>query len=186
MRRMTSNILCSLSLGLCVGLFVVTLCFYMDSYSTCQEAFASRGDHTLWAYSLRGVATFSYDHTSGENGFWRLPGAKTLLMADDVEHEHRLYGFRASWGKRNSLRTASIPLSSNPWGFRIGLPHWFVAILFFIAPAPWLVRYYRHADRRRPGHCKTCGYDLSGTVLAGRPSCPECGHDVLESASAVA
>jgi hypothetical protein len=64
MRRI-KNILCALSLGLCLA----TLGFYIDSYSTCQEAFVSPGNHTIWGYSLRGVVTLCYDHTSGENGF---------------------------------------------------------------------------------------------------------------------
>jgi len=29
------------------------------------------------------------------------------------------------------------------------------------------------------GLCLRCGYDLRGTVSAGRTSCPECGHKVI-------
>lgn len=38
----------------------------------------------------------------------------------------------------------------------------------------WAVLAWRDLRRVPPGHCRGCGYDLSG--LASGAACPECGH----------
>lgn len=47
----------------------------------------------------------------------------------------------------------------------------------FLAPFPiaWLIRRNRRKSRKRRNHCAACGYDLRGTLGAGRSECPECG-----------
>jgi hypothetical protein len=45
------------------------------------------------------------------------------------------------------------------------------------AAAVTAVLFYRDAHRPNPGHCHSCGYDLTGN-LSGR--CPECGTPVAE------
>jgi hypothetical protein len=42
----------------------------------------------------------------------------------------------------------------------VGLSHWLLAILTAILPICWLIAYFR---RHRPGHCRSCGYDLRGS-----------------------
>jgi hypothetical protein len=49
----------------------------------------------------------------------------------------------------------------------ISWPLYMSALLFAIAPVLWL----RGRSRRKPGFCKTCGYDLRATPHR----CPECG-----------
>lgn len=55
----------------------------------------------------------------------------------------------------------------------IGLPHWFVATLGALLPIYWLatVRVRIRRNRRPPGFCQSCGYDLRATP----EQCPECG-----------
>ncbi|MCX5658802.1 MAG: hypothetical protein NTW19_03660 [Planctomycetota bacterium] len=65
-------------------------------------------------------------------------------------------------------------------------PHWAAAAPFLPLPAWWVVlwrRRRRHSRRVKDGHCVGCGYDLRGTVAAGRSQCPECGVAVERPAS---
>lgn len=41
----------------------------------------------------------------------------------------------------------------------------------------WRVKTQR-MRRERLGLCRSCGYDLRGTVAVGRKACPECGEEV--------
>ena len=52
------------------------------------------------------------------------------------------------------------------------VPCW---IPFLCVTLPTSILYWRDHRRIQPGHCKKCGYDLTGNV-SGR--CPECGRGV--------
>jgi hypothetical protein len=56
-----------------------------------------------------------------------------------------------------------------------GIPGWFVLVIVAV-PAALLWWVDRHPDPL-PGHCRKCGYDLTGNV-SGR--CPECGERVRD------
>jgi hypothetical protein len=51
-------------------------------------------------------------------------------------------------------------------------PAWFLALVAAALPAAWVLRWRRRRRIRRPGLCRSCGYDLTGN-LSG--VCPECG-----------
>jgi hypothetical protein len=53
----------------------------------------------------------------------------------------------------------------------LAIPFGYLAVALAIGPLAWLVGRARNRLRRRPGHCRQCGYDLRGSP--GR--CPECG-----------
>ncbi|HEY8751892.1 MAG TPA: hypothetical protein VIM11_28175 [Tepidisphaeraceae bacterium] len=72
---------------------------------------------------------------------------------------------------------------SNPWrthGFyghgewSVIVPHWFVALVTGLLPL-WWVRSGRWRRHVKPGHCRSCGYDLRGNASG---TCPECGTPV--------
>lgn len=54
--------------------------------------------------------------------------------------------------------------------WRVGFPHWAAVLAFAAAPLVWLRRRLRRPAP--PGHCRGCGYDLTGNVSG---ACPECG-----------
>ena len=58
-----------------------------------------------------------------------------------------------------------------------------VVIAFPIIPSAWY--WYRIRQQYRqvanPIQCDNCGYDLRGTIKAGKATCPECGHVIAES-----
>jgi hypothetical protein len=56
------------------------------------------------------------------------------------------------------------------------VPHWFVATVFALPPAIFLILSHplRKRQRRRAGQCVRCGYDLR----ASTNRCPECGTPI--------
>ena len=61
-------------------------------------------------------------------------------------------------------------------------PQWIFICLSGVMPLIWTVYYIRH---RRPqgDFCASCGYDLRGTLAAGRSECPECGRPIEAKAN---
>lgn len=56
---------------------------------------------------------------------------------------------------------------------RLVVPHWLLALPFVIFPVLWLLLYARQVRQRRTeGHCRCCGYNLTGSTSG---VCPECG-----------
>jgi hypothetical protein len=54
----------------------------------------------------------------------------------------------------------------------IGVPLW---IPFLLVAIPTAVLWYRDRRRIPPGHCRNCGYNLTGNVSG---ICPECGERI--------
>lgn len=80
---------------------------------------------------------------------------------------------RVRWPPGSMLGRLPLPMRpfwdlGRPTG-TVTCPLW---LLFILVAAPTLALWYR--DRRPPpGHCQSCGYDLTGNT-SGR--CPECGE----------
>ena len=70
----------------------------------------------------------------------------------------------------------------NPNGHVVTIPFWLIIAVF--SPFAFLQWRRTYLDRRLPGHCPTCHYDLTGNTTG---VCPECGGkvktDVIASAS---
>ena len=58
---------------------------------------------------------------------------------------------------------------------------WILEMVLFFSLAVYAHIQYKRVSRLIDQHCCTeCGYDLTGTIAAGKPICPECGY-VIES-----
>ncbi|NBC10934.1 MAG: hypothetical protein GVY24_04255 [Planctomycetes bacterium] len=82
-----------------------------------------------------------------------------------------------------SLRTVGTPASnaSSPVTLAaIGFRHWYLTITSALLLV-WV--WWQSRSRYQLNACHTCGYDLRGTLAAGRAQCPECGAAVVEAAS---
>ncbi len=58
----------------------------------------------------------------------------------------------------------------------VGVPLW---LLFALVVVPTVVLWHRDRRRIGPGHCRRCGYNLTG---ADHEKCPECGTGVAAEA----
>jgi hypothetical protein len=67
--------------------------------------------------------------------------------------------------------TNQAPSAASPH-LAIGVPHWFLVLLFAILPLLRLRSILRTRRQNRIGLCQHCGYDLRATP----DRCPECGH----------
>ena len=65
--------------------------------------------------------------------------------------------------------TPELTLPTPTMGFWLLIPLW---IPFLLLAIPTVIL-WRRDSRPPPGHCKNCGYDLTGNI-SGR--CPECGE----------
>jgi hypothetical protein len=57
-------------------------------------------------------------------------------------------------------------------GFVVRIPLWPPAAATFVMPALWCIGRIRKHRRSKKGHCRICGYDLTGNQSG---TCPECG-----------
>src|SRR5690349_12326817 len=57
----------------------------------------------------------------------------------------------------------------------VGVPYWFLTVLFAVLPALWLVKRVR-GKQRSPNCCPKCGYDMRATPQR----CPECGTPIAQ------
>ena len=141
------------------------------------EAFASRGSVRLhWTHrriphvfpDLRKPMPDVGPRGGGYNRDTTKPTvAAGFHSTDPNERVWRLGGFYFL------LTTPGLPMQY-AGGVGVAAPHWFITLLFLLAPVVWLARAYQrlHAARlSRRGHCRVCGYDLRATP----DRCPECG-----------
>jgi hypothetical protein len=61
--------------------------------------------------------------------------------------------------------------------YQVGVPLW---SLLLIIGAPTCFGVWRNRRRIPPGHCRTCGYNLTGNVSG---ACPECGERIQDRAA---
>ena len=85
--------------------------------------------------------------------------------------DKKLLGFRyvttAQWYPLAQLQMGYPSATSSA----LFIPHWAILFLTAFLPALAIARTIR--NRRQPGHCPDCGYDLRATPAR----CPECGHE---------
>jgi hypothetical protein len=137
-----------LSLAACAAVAVLWVCsFRVEPNRAGGDVLnLSRHDPLWWVISARGQLTLC--RQSGRDWGREFPG------------------FDAAGFKYGGLRGPNGSL------YNLAVPHGFVVALLVAPPAAWAVAAVRRRSRRRPGLCKSCGYDLTGNVSG---VCPECG-----------
>jgi hypothetical protein len=99
-----------------------------------------------------------FSHTSFRRG---RTGSSFLQYMTEQPESHNLLRFAVGRG-------ASGNLGGEWW---VGVPYWFLIILFTAFPLMRTMCLTRRIRRQRAGCCLACGYDLRGTP----DHCPECG-----------
>jgi hypothetical protein len=111
--------------------------------------------------------------TSGsQSGFnWHSGPPRPPRFLPNLFYDNSGFAFESYWNRPNSGSNFTGVES----GFKLELPHWFVAVLSAILPNWWWRGKRRRLRQYRLAHklCVACGYDLRATP--GR--CPECGTE---------
>lgn len=92
-------------------------------------------------------------------------GSGTLSLLVPSEPPPAIYG----WSHRHDFHLIAVPKITHRMGTGFVLPIW---ILLLISAIPTVYLFYGDS-RHPPGHCRKCGYDLTGNVSG---VCPECGR----------
>ena len=132
----------------------------------------------LWIYSLFGSIGYV------EHGLYMICGAGYVVIAGPMNDTTGMFpsgvfggigpvGPLLWWPRFEFNRSQGLP---NDWSMGIALPLW---IPFVLLAIPTAVLWYRDRRRHPPGHCKSCGYDLTGNVSG---VCSECGEPHVEQA----
>lgn len=144
---------------------------------------------TSWVRSWCAADTFSVMHSGmrltrlrhacGVVSFSDLPGQwvfpiETTELEFDSTSTHVLYREGIEWHGVNYAEFPSFEFDYGDDRLSVSLPHWLFALIFGTVP---LIQILTLIKRRRDPVCK-CGYDLRGTLSAGRSACPECGVDI--------
>jgi len=117
--------------------------------------------HDVWILSDGGIISVSNDFSFT----WRteLPPGQNWVA---LEREH------TRWSQ--VIHGIAIPKV-----FKFSIADWLLIILCLPLPFWWAVQ--RHRNRRPPGQCLKCGYDLR----ASKDQCPECGAPTLANTPSV-
>jgi len=100
-----------------------------------------------------------------KNAYWPGPG----LFGPRVSGPEWFRNFWTPRAQYQSLRWTPYISGGKPFGI-LFVPSWIPSVIVAM-PTAYLL--YRGRRTAKPGHCRECGYDLTGN-LSGR--CPECGH----------
>jgi len=65
---------------------------------------------------------------------------------------------------------------------QVGAPYWFFILVFLALPCIWIFKWTTRRILNR-NFCPSCKYNLTGTLKAGKTTCPECGHVIEKSAA---
>ena len=166
----TAAVACTLLLLLCIAAWARSYlpeCFFLRIHRGdlilifVGEQFATTidpADYPILGGSTRNGFNPTYSPSSVETILWR---AKTYAAG-------RPKGYGALWDFAGFQIIAYDRID----GYVVlVIPLWSI-VLMLAGGSGWTwVRCYRQRQRRRPGHCTQCGYDLRGSP----ERCPECG-----------
>jgi len=93
-------------------------------------------------------------------------GQQTLVFMGRPQRFYERLGFYFIGGATSGQWMGRLSL--------IGVPLWFLLLVFSAPPALWMRNYLQSRRALRVGHCRVCGYDLR----ASSDRCPECGTSI--------
>jgi len=185
-RRPLFNVLCALSLLLCV----VSLAMWGRSRWVAMDhitiGVAQRP--TVWTAieldSWQGSVCITFDSANANVAAAAATGPRVSYRAFPIQTpEAKLWkGYTSHLGfiaesHRVGLRPKGSPPGTPPTRFMdtkvVGAPWWFIALALLIMPNLWLRKRARMRRNQELGLCVQCGYDLR----ASPHRCPECGTE---------
>ena len=173
MRRRLLNILTALSLLLCVAVVVL----WVRSYSRFEQAWYARVPFAISINSQQGSCKAEWTKRWPGLSYGLVTQHKALRPVDRDRGSH--YFMRecsvrvGSFGFGRAVHNVGNPGATTPTAFTIvTAPHWGLGLAAAVPPALLLFRWHRRRRRPLAGHCRSCGYDLTGNVSG---VCPECG-----------
>ncbi|HEV8292359.1 MAG TPA: hypothetical protein VGP94_10565 [Tepidisphaeraceae bacterium] len=188
MKRWTLNIFCLLSLLLCV----LTIGLWARSFIVSDQFLVNRFEHvpkgTYWTYYhvLIGKGTLGFNRlqqasqsTDGSYEKWVLGLQKGFHQTKTAGYPDFKFGpSKRYWGVEVGhfayYDRSPDPNRSRAEGHLIMVPFWMLLALFLLIGAPFWLYWYRTRNRRKPGLCAKCGYD----IRASPDRCPECGTSI--------
>jgi hypothetical protein len=166
------------SLLLCVA----TVALWVRSYFIADEFMDSHSDRLDMVWTVRGTVFIQRTHLRSDP----VAPLGTYLTTVDLTEQHatpptarvqdpgtsrdwQVLGFHWFVSRGGSAVNANgNAILTTPPSWRVGLPMWFLALVFSLLPLRWRIRTRRTCS---PGDCLECGYDLRATP----DRCPECG-----------
>ena len=186
MKRRLFTILSALSLLLCVVVCVLWAASYFRWGSVIRTGIETR-EASGWYYRLWAVSAADggvnvllmgrlFDTRLADEMFQNPPGQ--WFVESDEPPQGYPRGNRLLRFAYTSDRSAPQRIGSGPGGYTIlhtqtnsvSFPFWCVAMVLAAGGLPSVLSVMRRL-RRKPGHCRHCGYDLRATP----DRCPECG-----------
>jgi hypothetical protein len=161
-KRRLFNVLAAVSLVL----FWATLGMWVRGYPVGNTFYCNVWHWSAdvgFAWHLTGAAFTSYHDIRSPFSLGR---SKTTLSGTNIQ-----FAADKHWGFLLQKMPLHAALASQMDVYAVAAPDWFLAAIFSIAPAIWLVLRRRARSLDRTGFCAGCGYDLRGTP----DRCPECG-----------
>jgi hypothetical protein len=193
MKRRLFNLAAFVSLAICTAWIVLGARSYFvrDTIqwedtaegNQCYRLISTRGDAILHLQSVTFVgptAPHSFSLLSDHSGWHTLRNPKPPQRASfwrrrgfflNYSHTEKWVPYVKAMSGRPDPQIA--PYRQIGKEFLFGVPYWFAALLFAIAPAWWAAK-WRRRRFPKPGVCPSCGYDLRASPVR----CPECGTEV--------
>jgi hypothetical protein len=186
-RRRLLNLLTALSLLLCV---VVAALWARSLGHMDQVTFRPTDDLTVWTVSSAfGQVLFTEERHKGfsrqrTGDDFRSAHAeltdqdRRLFRAIRDMHPRRFLG--VGWTRPAPRDNPARAFATVPYSHLVAP----AALLPAARSAAWLWKRCRR--RRRPGHCRRCGYDLTGNVSGVCPECGSAADDLTHARSGIA
>ncbi len=180
MRRWLFNIFAVVSMALCAavaGLWVRSYFCYDGLYLAKVTGPEERPERRFFHFrSSLGSMSFCSEYQNCVREFMHPYDRKLIgagwIRAVQVESPPTSINVGGGWLGFQSKFQSDVHKAQTRYERVVILPHWFCAIVLTAPGVLWLRSWRRRRLLRLRGHCRSCGYNLTGNVSG---ICPECG-----------